>query len=160
MNPDPTQRRHPVPKSGRVRLEDAAIRHRSDLLGNFSIPLSEVALIGEFTTDHGPHQDDWFMVFVPRGGGGWHEVSMAAEGMDRFIEDLGEALDTRLVPSFAGGTDYASRIVWPPELAERPLFVFSRASSSNPLRRLKLAFLPEVSQRLSADALSAAGGER
>jgi len=92
---------------------------------------------------------------VPRGGGGWFEASAYAEGEEPFREQLSTALGASLRFGLANSTDFASRILWPPALTDRPLFTFSRVTGPGYLRRLKLSVLPEISRTLSPDALSA-----
>ncbi len=116
--------------------------------------MSEVAVIGEFTTDHGPFVDDWFLVFVPRSSE-WFEASMYSEGCEQARDRLSCALGVTLASGLAASTDFASRVIWPIELADRPLFTFNRESGSGFLRRLKLSILPEIGLRLSSDVLSA-----
>ena len=123
--------------------------------GSFSLPVSEVAVIGEWTNQDGPGLDDWFLVAVPRGGGGWFEASMYARRADDVRTQFSAAVGESLQVGLAYSTDFASRIIWPPAFAERPLFTFRRVTGSGFLRRLKLLIVPEVTHDLSPDALSA-----
>ncbi len=142
-------------QSGALRLDDSLITYTSQHYGSFSVALSEIAVIGEFTTDNGPYIDDWFLVFVPRSGRQWFEASVYAEGAEAFRDQLSAALGCSIWGSLFASTDFASRILWPGALADRPLFTFSPVTASSFLRRLKLSMLPEVSRSLSPDALSA-----
>jgi hypothetical protein len=142
-------------ESGVLRFDGSLITYTSQRYGSFSVPLSEVAAIGELTTDNGPFIDDWFLVFVLRGGSEWFETSMYAEGIESFREQLSAALGSPIISSLAASTDFASRIIWPVAFAGRPLFTFSPVAASSSLRRGKLSMLPEVSRSLSPDALSA-----
>ena len=142
--------------SGAIQLDGTRITYTSPVYGSFSIPLSEVAVIGEFTTDNGPFIDDWFLVFVLRDGSDWFEASMFAEG----IEPLRQQLSETLGASFGGdslvfSTDFASRIVWPPALVGRPLFAFSPDKGSGVFGRIRLAIFPQIAHHLSSDTLSA-----
>ena len=112
-------------------------------------------MIGEFTTDNGPLIDDWFLVFVPRTGREWFEVSMYAAGIQSFREQLSSALGLTIIGGLAASADFASRILWPSALADRPLFTFNPVTGSGFIRRLKLSIRPEISPSLSPDALSA-----
>ena len=155
MSTETTAPKRNAAESGIVRFDGTLITYTSQHYGSFSIPLSEVALIGEFTTDNGPFIDDWFLVLVPRSGGEWFETSIYAEGIESFLEQLSAALGSTIIGSLAASTDFASRIIWPMALAGRPLFTFSPVTDSGFLRRIKLSMLPEVSHSLSPDALSA-----
>lgn len=143
-------------QSGVINFDGSLISYTSSHYGSFTFPLSEVAVIGEFTTDNGPYIDDWFLVFVPDRGRGWFEASMYAEGIDSMREQLSAALGSSIYGAgLFASTDFASRILWPAALGDRPLFTFSLVTASSFLRRLKLSILPEVSRSLSPDALSA-----
>ena len=80
---------------------------------------------------------------------------MNAEGIDSVREKLSDALGSPIISSFAASTDFASRIIWPIALADRPLFSFTPVTASGFLRRIKLSMLPEVSHQLSPDARAA-----
>jgi hypothetical protein len=142
-------------QSGAICFDGSLITYSSQHYGSFSVHLSEVAIIGEFTTDNGPVIDDWFMVFVRRDGGEWFEASMYADGMRSFQESLSTALGSSIICGLASSADFASRIIWPVMLADRPLFNFSPISATGCLRRIKLSILPEVYHNLSPVALSA-----
>lgn len=142
-------------ESGVLRFDGSLITYTSQHYGSFSVPLSELAVIGEFTTDNGPYIDDWFLVFVPRGGGQWFEASVYAEGAEAFRDQLSAVLGCSIRGSLFASTDFASRILWPAILADRPLFTFRPVTASSFLRRIKLSILPEVSFSLSPDVLSA-----
>jgi hypothetical protein len=142
-------------ESGVLRFDGSLITYTSQHYRSFSIPLAEVAVIGEFTTDNGPVIDDWFLVFAPRHGSEWFEASMYADGIESFRNQLSATLGSSIIGRLAASTDFASRIIWPVGFADRPLFSFSPVTASGFLRRIKLSMLPEVSHSLSPDALSA-----
>lgn len=142
-------------ESGVLRFDGELITYTSRHYGSFSVPLSEVVVIGEFTTDNGPFIDDWFIVFVHRSGSEWFEASMYAEGNEAVRDRLSAALGSTIIGGLAASTDFASRILWPSALAGRPLFTFSPVTASSIIRRIQLSMLPEVSHGLSPDALSA-----
>lgn len=141
-------------ESGILRFDGSVISYTSRYYGTFSIPLSEVAVIGEVTTQNGPGIDDWFIVFVPRCGSDWFEASMYADSCDQFLGQLSAKLGVPMDRSLYASTDFASCIIWPVRLAGRPVFTFKPVTDSSFLRRLKLRILPEVTQCLSEDTLS------
>jgi hypothetical protein len=154
MSTGTTAHKREAAESGILRFDGSLITYTSQHYGSFSIPLSEIAVIGEFTTNNGPFIDDWFLVFVRHGGGEWFEASIYAEGVESFWEQLSAALGSTMVGSLSASTEFASRIIWPIALAGRPLFRFSPVTDSGLLRRIKLSMLPEVSHSLSPDAFS------
>lgn len=155
MSTETTAPTRKAAESGVLRFDGALITYTSHGYGSFSVPLSEVAVVGEFTTDDGPFIDDWFMVFVHRSGSEWFEASMYAEGIEAVRDLMSAALGSSIIGGLAASTDFASRILWPSELADRPQFSFSPVTASSFIRRIKLSLLPKVSHNLSPDALSA-----
>lgn len=138
-----------------LRFDGKHISYTSEHYGSFSILLSDVAVIGEFTTANGPYIDDWFLVFVPRSGDNWFEASMYAEGCEELKEQLSAVLGCSLHSRLVTKTDFASRIIWPLLLTDHPLFNISPVIGSSFLHQLKLFLSPEVSCSLSPDTLSA-----
>ena len=125
--------------------------------GSFSVSLSEIAVIGEFTTDGGPFGDDYFLVFVSRTRDCWYEASFYAKGRDELLDQLSAALGDRLQLGLANSANFASRIIWPPAFADRPLFSFTRVSASSFRGRLRTAIVPEMARTLSQDVVSVLG---
>jgi hypothetical protein len=80
---------------------------------------------------------------------------MYADGVESFQEQLSTALGVNIIGGLAASTDFKSRILWPTAQAGRPLLTFSPVTASSFLDRIKLYMLPEVSHRLSPDALLA-----
>ena len=90
----------------------------------WSLPVGSLVLIGEHTTDRGPWFPDYSYVFIgglpPRD----YEAPMYAN--PEILRDLGSVLGATLVPGLADRTDFASRVIWPPQLAEQPLLQYCR----------------------------------
>lgn len=99
---------------------------------------SGIALIGELTTSEGPDIDDHFLVLVLRNGS-WLEVpaSKAAGCAPQLRPELRSKIEFRL----CSVTKEASRIMYPEELAERPIFSFGPPQASGWLSRLKALFV-------------------
>jgi len=107
-----------------VILDGEVIRYRApDGSELWSLPLSRVKVIGDMTNDHGPFGDDWFLC-LSTGNVPWYEFPVYTEGFDKFAADLTSFLGTNGWPALAGSTDYASNVIWPPELAGKPMFKF------------------------------------
>ena len=71
--------------SGRIRLEHGTIVY-DDVFGNgWSVKLSDVRIIAEYTTSGGFGIDDYFFVFLTAAQGGWHEAPFYADGRDAFL---------------------------------------------------------------------------
>jgi CheY-like chemotaxis protein len=105
-----------------LAIEGGAL-HYADARHPWTIPLGDIALIGEYTTPSGPADEDYFIVFVDRTGGRYEAPAAAAadQVMDALRERLGE-FGFHLM----GSVDLASRIMWPAAYAGAPLYEFAR----------------------------------
>jgi hypothetical protein len=142
-------------KSGALSFDGTVITYTSGCYGAFSVPLSELAVIGEYTNPNGPFLDDWFLVFVCRNDGTWYEASMYAEGIDTITQQLTEVFGSCPYIGLANSANYASRIKWPTALVGRPLFTFTPVTGSDLIGSIKLFFKPQTSIDLSPDTRSA-----
>ncbi len=112
-------------ESGSITLDGEVVRYFAPNDSEvWSLPLSRVKVIGDMTNDHGPFGDDWFMCFST-GFIGWHEFPIYAAGFQKFAEDLTKHLGTNGWPALASSANYASNVIWPPELAGKPMFKFT-----------------------------------
>ncbi|HEY7402551.1 MAG TPA: hypothetical protein VIB39_03445 [Candidatus Angelobacter sp.] len=98
-------------------------RHQCEVW-RFSV--DKLLLLAEYTNDHGPMFNDYYFVFWSREDGQLWEatVSFYAEGRDTALEVLSKRLNADLSLGLTGSTEWASRVVWPPELAGHPYFAF------------------------------------
>ena len=135
--------------SGRIWLDDDVIRYRSATYGNWDLPLRNLRIVGENTNEDGPFADDWFLCFVS-GPDEWAAASFYAEPKFDIVRQLGQRLGSKLIPDLAGFATFASRILWPDELAGQPLFEFIPQH-----RRWPLSLLgpKSVSQRFTPHVL-------
>lgn len=108
--------------SGTISLVNGVLRYESPIY-NWQLKLEDVKVIGEATTDHGPYLDDYWFCFAT-GMGGWMEASFYAAGRDVFLRSLQESLDDKLERELTFSTDFASRVLWPAELAGCPMFTY------------------------------------
>lgn len=130
-------------ESGRLRIENAIIHYESARDGCWTCPVADVLLIGEYTNDHGPYLDDWFIVFMVAGQQ-WYEASMYAKESDVFRDQLKKELGADIQTGLANSADFTSRVMWPPHLFGKPLFDFRTVEGTGLARRIKLAILPEM----------------
>jgi hypothetical protein len=84
----------------------------------WSIRISEIVLIAEYTTDEGP-ADDYFLAFVTREDGElfYSSVTLSASGINPVLEELEKQYGCSLELKLAPVTEWASRVLWPPQLA-------------------------------------------
>ena len=107
-------------ESGSIVLkEDRVIRtFKGEVLDE--IPVSEIRVIGEFTTANGPFIDDWFVTIATKDD--WYELSMYMVGWEKLLEELSEIFDVQLQYKLTGSTEWKTRVMYPRELAEKELY--------------------------------------
>ena len=108
--------------AGAIRLEGDTITYSSSYFGEWTLPLSDLKVIGEYTNEDGPFLDDYFFVFVADPHESWYEASFFAEGRDLFLTELGARLGCRLTCSLCNSARFRSRVWWPPQLAGQDMF--------------------------------------
>ena len=96
---------------GKIELIDETIIRSKNGNSLWSIPLEEIIVIGEFTTENGPYLDDWFLTLITAKT--WCEIPIGTEGIDIFLNELGEKLKSELALQLINSTDWKTRIIWP-----------------------------------------------
>ncbi len=105
--------------SGIISYSNGIIKYQqSDF--SWSINLSDVHIIGEYTTSEGPYLDDYFFVFLTAKEKGWHEASFYADGREDFLKDLSNALSCPVVLGLCNSANFRTRIIWPLHLSGKP----------------------------------------
>ena len=92
---------------------------------NWSLSISQIRIIGEYTDSNGPYLDDYFFVFV-LSDCSWRQASFYAEGRDSFLSELGSKLGHKLACGLCNSTSLKSRVMWPEALSGEILFTFAR----------------------------------
>lgn len=142
-------------ESGRIWLEGGSIHYKSKVYGEWQLPVDSLRLAGEYTNQNGPFFDDYFLVFASDAKG-WFEASFHADGRDIFLRELGERLESKLKLGLHNSADFNSRILWPRDLAGKPLFEFYPTPPTSLWGRLlKWVGLGTISRRFTSESLSA-----
>ena len=89
----------------------------------WKVPIAELTLIGEYTTQAGPWAEDYFFVFGFGRPSKFYEVPLSMGSP--ILPILSTKLGSELVPGLLQSTDWRSRVLWPPAVAGRPLFARS-----------------------------------
>jgi len=94
----------------------------------WTICVSDVVLIAEYTTDEGPNRDDYFLVFITREQGElyYSNVTMYAAGIEESLTNLESVFGCSLDLTLHSSTKLNSRVVWPRELAGFPYFSYEQ----------------------------------
>lgn len=130
--------------SGTIWLDGEVIPHRSATYGNWDLPLSDVRVIGECTNDNGPLLDDYFLCFAT-GPEMWREASFFVNGRDPFIAALSQRLASKIQLSLANSVDFASRVLWPSELVDKPMFQYQPGTPHPwPIRMLGISRIDQT----------------
>lgn len=96
----------------------------------WSLAADELKIVGEYTTSGGPMEDDWFFVFcdTPDGNRLWQATALAVDHKE-FWQQLGQRLGCAIAPGLFASTNWASRVIYPPELEGHELFTTVKATS-------------------------------
>jgi hypothetical protein len=107
----------------------------------WSVPISKIRIIGEYTTCDGPWGDDYF-VFLTREE--CFEASFYARGRDKVLSELKCRLQHELRTGLCHSTELASRILWPAQLEGHPLFNLVPKRPAGIIARLRQFISPGV----------------
>jgi len=110
--------------SSTIELKNGIIRYESSGYGSWSLKLSNIKVIGEYTNQIGPFADDYFFAFVAEKDGSWQEASFYSEGREIFFERLASELGIDTTCNLIASTDFKSQIWWPKHLFGTPMFEF------------------------------------
>lgn len=111
-----------------LHVFDAKLHCRDQEQGDgWTIPIREIVLIAEFSTNQRP-LDDYFLEFVTceQGELYYSYVTMFASGIDDALAKLEACMRCKLELTLASSTEFNSRVVWPPHLAGSPFFRYER----------------------------------
>jgi hypothetical protein len=109
-----------------------SLRYESAGGGSWELIAEQILCMGEATSESGPADEDWHICFVTDTHGTWVEGSLHAEGRNDALQWLSVRLGCSLEVKLANAPPFRSRVMWPRELLERPLFEYQ----VKPWRRL------------------------
>ena len=119
------------------------------IIGNFIAILLVIILLSAIS-----YADDWFLVFVT-GAYQCYEASAYAGGIDTFRKEISRLLGPIECSHMVYSTDFASVIIWPPELAGKPLCKFKTMPPEGLVEHIKaLLGMDDVAQVLTDEVLA------
>ena len=124
---------------GKIVLCDEMISYSSNSFGEWHLSLGDLKIVGEYTNQDGPYAEDHFLVLVDQNNKIF-EVPISAEGLDDFLLSIHDKLDCRLDLKLNLHVDFASRVLFPVELNELPLFVLKEVRPSSVLGNFLSSF--------------------
>lgn len=98
--------------SGEIKCSNEVLSYRAEA-ASWTVNISDIRLIGEYTNSDGPYLDDYFFVFLTSFENGWHEASFYARGRDEMLDTLSMMLGSSIDTGLCDSTSYKSRIIWP-----------------------------------------------
>jgi len=109
-----------------LRIRGAELEYSNAGAICWTLPIDSIVLIAEYTTNEGPHLDDYFLVFVTVEHCALYfaTCSFYAEGRDDVLSTLREHLASPFQLELTGSTDWESRVVWPDKVAGKEYFSF------------------------------------
>lgn len=140
----------PVSDRGQLALDAESVTYTRNREIVWALPLHRLRVIGEYTNDNGPAFDDYFIVFVAAHP--FELVIAPVEAEGSLLADMSDRLRCALSHTLTHRTDFASRILWPPELRDRPLFDFRKvARRPSTLSRVKDWLVPLIALEPTAE---------
>ena len=115
--------------SGKLVFSNGKVHYGWDS-GEWCVAVSDLLLIGEYTTSEGPYFDDYFLVFITGENAPRQVASFYADGRDEMLARLSEALDAKIELGLANSPDFKSRILWPPGLGGQELLRMMPAATA------------------------------
>lgn len=107
--------------SGRVKIENGEIYWKAEYTNLLKIPVNRIRIIGEYTTIHALHKNEWFVVFV-LDNEDMFQMSMYAMGMMDLLTELSQTFNAEFSPLLGDEREYKSNTVWPPQIAGQELY--------------------------------------
>ena len=142
----------PMNSSGRLLVERDCLVHYLPQNEAWRLPLADIRIIGEYTTNDGPYDDDYFFVFVTRHE--WFEASFYAAGRDEVISALSSKLNHTLTTRLTFSTTSANCILWPKAMDGQPLFDYVPPNKARSLvGRLLQRVVPRTEMRFTEQTL-------
>ena len=107
---------------------------------DWCVPVSELILVAEWTTSHGPWAHDWFIVFVSIEDGKPSFAVCPAAGSEPILEYLSQQFGVVISVGLLKSTDWDSNIIWPPSLAGQKYYTFKPVESGSIAQRVWAKF--------------------
>ena len=126
----------PRPDAGRVYIENDKLYWDVNEQNLLAIEIASIQVIGEYTTIHALHINEWFFVFVLSSEETF-QVSAYATGMNDVLSDLCSRLQAELHPKLAQDKDFKSNVIYPPALAGKEMYELRVIESKTWLDRFR-----------------------
>lgn len=114
--------------AGIVYIKDQKIHWDYNDNNLLEINISTIRAIGEYTTIHSFHRNEWFFVFALNNKENF-QISAYATGMDNVLTELSSILNTELNYKLNLATDFQSNVIYPVQLWGKEFYELKIAES-------------------------------
>lgn len=141
-------------QSGRLWLDESGLHYSLSPGDSWTIPLGQLLIFGEYTTDHGPFLDDYYFVFIT-GPETAYCASFYSDGREEFLGDLRTKLGAPFQCKLIGSTQFDSNVLWPEDLAGKPLYRFEgKPAQGIGMRVMRVLGFGKINVSLSPQVLA------
>ena len=120
---------------GVLHVSEGVISYAVERL-EWSLQSDVILVVGEYTTDSGPYENDWFICFLITKDGSWYEASAYARGVNETLAWLGQHLGGEICLGLTDSTSNESRVIWPLVMQGMPLLEIQRRGPNRTWQRL------------------------
>lgn len=104
----------------------------------WSLAVGSILLIAEYTTNEGPYDDDYFLVFVTAEDSKlYFSTCPSSAGVGEGLNLLQQRLGSPIKLELQGSTEWRSRVAWPPEMRGTEYFTFKPAPANTLREKVK-----------------------
>ncbi|MEJ6980333.1 hypothetical protein WG906_07720 [Pedobacter sp. P351] len=116
-----TQEITPRNDAGRTYINNQKIYWDFNDSNLLEVEIASISAIGEYTTVHALHRNEWFIVFILNQKEAL-QISAYAQGMQEVLEKLSEILSSEIAGKLAMASDFKSNVIYPEQLAGQELY--------------------------------------
>ncbi len=111
----------PRQDSGKAYIKNQKIYWDFNDNNLLEVEIASICAIGEYTTVHALHRNEWFIVFVLQNGDNL-QVSAYADGIQQVLTELSATFGTEIKGKLAQETDFKSNVIFPSSLVGKELY--------------------------------------
>lgn len=131
-----------------LRLEGDHVDYSAAGGESWSVPITDIRVVGEFLSRQHRGSENHFLVFMTREE--WFKAPYDADGREAFLAQLGARLNHPLRPDLFKSTTFSSRVLWPTQLEGRPLFeLIPEERAQNIVTRIRQLLVQNIDMRFT-----------
>jgi hypothetical protein len=129
--------------AGKLEIEnqDLVFKHGGDQ--QVKIEISDIKIIGEFTTDADPIATDWYLIIVKKNNEVIYLPAYAV-GLQETLKQLSDIFNHEIVPKLFASVKFDSNVIYPKSIDGKKLFQFEGLNPKGIWEKIKvnLGFSP------------------